>query len=182
VKRLAEKKKYRENMSSSNVRQYGTESMIIPATEADGSQIQSITARTGVFSPEEVDSVQVMWTEFLTLGPEDSGYHFIVYRDGDQVCGFAIYGPRDLTDGVFDLYWIAVDPTVQCKGVGRALLTASEEAVRAMDGRMLVAETSGTPYYEPARKFYFAMGYANEAIIKDFYTPGDDLMIFIKRI
>jgi ribosomal protein S18 acetylase RimI-like enzyme len=156
--------------------------MIIPATEADGSQIQSITASTGVFSQEEVDSVRVMWTEYLTLGPDDSGYHFIVYRDGDQVLGFAIYGPRDLTDRVFDLYWIAVDPTAQCKGVGRGLLTASEEAVRGMGGRMLIAETSGTPYYEPARKFYFGMGYENEAIIRDFYTPGDDLMIFIKRI
>ena len=156
--------------------------MIIPATEADGSQIQSITASTGVFSQEEVDSVAVMWTEYLTLGWRDSGYHFIVYRDGDQVLGFAIYGPRDLTDRVFDLYWIAVDPTAQCHGVGRALLTASEDAVRGMGGRMLIAETSGTPYYEPARKFYLAMGYENEATIKDFYTPGDDLKIFIKRI
>ncbi len=156
--------------------------MIVTATEADGSQIQSITASTGVFSQEEVDSVGVMWTEYLTLGSEGSGYHFLVYRDGDRVLGFAIYGPRDLTDRVFDLYWIAVDPTIQCKGVGRTLLTASEDAVRAMGGRMLIAETSGTPYYEPARKFYFAMGYENEAIIKDFYTPGDDLMIFIKRI
>lgn len=156
--------------------------MIIPATEADGSQIQNITARAGVFSQEEVDSVQVMWTEYLTLGPEGSGYHFIAYRDGDQVLGFAIYGLRDLTDGVFDLFWIAVDPTAQCHGVGRRLLTATEEAVRAMGGRMLIAETSGTPHYEPARKFYFAMGYVNEATIKDFYTPGDDLKIFIKRI
>ena len=156
--------------------------MIVTATETDGSQIQNITANTGVFSQEEVDSVQVMWTEFLTLGPEGSGYHFIVDRDGEQVLGFAIYGPRDLTDGVFDLYWIAVDPTAQCRGVGRTLLTASEAAVRGMGGRMLIAETSGTPYYEPARKFYFGMGYENEAIIKDFYTPGDDLMIFIKRI
>lgn len=156
--------------------------MIIKATEADGSQIQNITARAGVFSQEEVDSVQVMWAEYLTLGPEGSGYHFIAYRDGDQVLGFAIYGLRDLTDGVFDLFWIAVDPNAQCHGVGRRLLTATEEAVRAMGGRMLIAETSGTPHYEPARKFYFAMGYENEATIKDFYTPGDDLKIFIKRI
>jgi len=26
------------------------------------------------------------------------------------------------------------------------------------------------------------MGYDNEATIKDFYTPGDDLKIFVKRI
>jgi ribosomal protein S18 acetylase RimI-like enzyme len=157
------------------------EFMIITATEADDSQIQSITARAGVFSQEEVDSVQVMWTEYLALGPEDSGYHFIVYRNGDRVLGFAIYGPRDLTDGVFDLYWIAVDPDARCNGVGRTLLTACENAARAMGGRMLIAETSGTPHYEPACKFYFAMGYENEATIKDFYTIGDDLKIFTKR-
>ena len=156
--------------------------MIVTATEKDGSQIQSITARAGVFSQEEVECVSELWEEYLTLGSERCGYNFIVYRDGDQVLGFACYGPRDLTDGAFDLYWIAVDPTARCKGVGRTLLTASEEAVREMGGRMLIAETSGTPLYEPARKFYFRTEYENEAIIKDFYTIGDDLMIFIKRI
>jgi ribosomal protein S18 acetylase RimI-like enzyme len=156
--------------------------MIVIATEADGSQIRGIAARAGVFSQEEVGSVDVMWMEYLNLGPEDSGYNFIVYRERHQVLGFAIYGPRDLTNGVFDLYWIAVDPTARCTGVGRTLLTASEKAVREMGGRMLIAETSGTPHYEPARKFYFGMGYENEAIIRDFYTIGDDLMIFVKRI
>lgn len=156
--------------------------MIITATQPDGQQIQRITVRAGVFSEEEVDSVGVMWTEYLTLGPEESGYHFIVYRDGDRVLGFAIYGVRDLTDGVFDLYWIAVDPAARCHGVGCKLLTACENAVREMGGRMLIAETSGTPPYEPARKFYFSLGYENEATIKDFYATGDDLKIFTKRI
>jgi ribosomal protein S18 acetylase RimI-like enzyme len=156
--------------------------MIVIATEADGSQIQDITARAGVFSQEEIDSVGVMWNEYLTLGSEGSGYHFIAYRDGQRVLGFAIYGPRDLTEGVFDLYWIAVDPEARCNGVGRKLLNASEEAVRAAGGRILIAETSGTPLYEPTRKFYFSMGYENEATIKDFYTVGDDLKIFTKRI
>ena len=158
------------------------EFMILTATEPDGSQIQSIAARAGVFSQEEIDSVGVMWMEYLTLGPEGSGYHFFVHREGNHVLGFAIYGPRDLTDGVFDLYWIAVDPAARCNGVGRTLLTACEEAVRQRGGRMLIAETSGAPLYELARKFYFSMGYENEACIRDFYTIGDDLMIFIKRI
>ena len=156
--------------------------MIVTATETDGSQIQDITARAGVFNQEEIDSVRVMWNEYLSLGAQDSGYHFIADRDGDRVLGFAIYGPRDLTDGVFDLYWIAVDPEARCNGVGSKLLTASEEAVRAAGGRILIAETSGTPLYEPTRKFYLSMGYENEATIKDFYMIGDDLKIFTKRI
>ncbi|MGZ9234913.1 MAG: N-acetyltransferase family protein [Anaerolineales bacterium] len=156
--------------------------MIITATEEDGSQIQNITARAGVFSQEEIDSVGVMWTEYLALGAEGSGYHFIVFRQENQVLGFAIYGPRDLTEGVFDLYWIAVDPDARCNGVGRKLLTASEDAAREMGGRILIAETSGTPHYENTRKFYFSMGYENEATVKDFYSIGDDLKIFTKRI
>ena len=156
--------------------------MISTAAESDKEQITDITARAGVFSQEEIDSVPEMFSEYLTHGAEGSGYHFIVYRDGEQVLGFAIYGYRDLTDGVFDLYWIAVDPNVRCKGIGRKLITASEEAVREMGGRMLVAETSGTPLYEFTRKFYFSMGYVCEATIKDFYSIGDDLVIFIKRI
>ena len=156
--------------------------MIFTATKADGSQIQDITARAGVFNQEEIDSVPAMFDEYLRHGSEGSGYHFIVDRDGDQVLGFAIYGPRDLTDGVFDLYWIAVDPNARRNGVGRALLTASEEAIRGMGGRIIIAETSGTPEYETTRKFYVSTRYVNEATIKDFYSVGDDLKIFTKRI
>jgi ribosomal protein S18 acetylase RimI-like enzyme len=158
------------------------EIMIIKAKQEDGSQIQDITARAGVFSQEEVECVSKLWEEYLTLGSEHCGYNFIVDRDGDQVLGFACYGPRDLTDGVFDLYWIAVDPKARRNSVGRRLLTTSEEAAREIGGRMLVIETSGTPPYEVTRKFYLSMGYAIEATIKDFYMMGDNLMIFIKRL
>jgi hypothetical protein len=46
---------------------------------------------------------------------------------------------------------------------------------------MLIAETSGTSNYEATRKFYSGMGYSLEATIKDFYTEGDDLAVFVKR-
>lgn len=157
--------------------------MIATATEADGPQIQDIAAQAGVFSPEEIECVSELWQEYVNLGPEHCGYHFIVYRNGnDQTLGFACYGPRDLTNGAFDLYWIAVHPSARCNGVGQALLTASEEAARSSGGRMLIAETSGTPHYETTRRFYLRMGYTPEATIKDFYTIGDDLLIFTKRI
>ncbi|HSJ90410.1 MAG TPA: GNAT family N-acetyltransferase [Anaerolineales bacterium] len=155
--------------------------MILTATEADGRSIQDITARAGVFSEEEVQCVAELWQEYLVDGPEVCGYNFIVERDGDQICGFACYGPRDLTSGVFDLYWVAVDPNCRRGGVGRRLLTASEEAARKAGGRMIIAETSGTSHYDETRKFYLGMGYTMEASIKDFYREGDDLAIFVKR-
>jgi ribosomal protein S18 acetylase RimI-like enzyme len=157
------------------------ELMIIAATETDGPQIQDIAARAGVFSQEEVECVAALWEDYLSVGPVEGGYNFLVDRDGDQVLGFACYGPRDLTSGVFDLYWIAVDSTTHRNGIGRRLLTATEEAVCKAGGRMLIAETSGTPHYEPTRKFYLGMGYTIEATIRDFYSQGDDLVIFVKR-
>ena len=156
--------------------------MIFTATEADSLQIQDITARAGVFNQEEIDSVPEMFNEYLALGAEGSGYHFIVYRDGEQVLGFAIYGYRDLTEGVFDLYWIAVDPHARRKNVGRKLLTACEDAVRAEGGRIIIAETSGTAEYASTGEFYIRTGYVNEASSKDFYRLGDDLKIFVKRV
>ncbi len=156
--------------------------MIAKALKADGTQVQEITAKAGVFNQEEVDCVREIWDDYVNLGAEECGYNFIVERNGDQVLGFACYGPRDLTDGVFDLYWIAVHPDARRDGVGKRLLTASEEAVRALGGRMLIAETSGTPLYEPTRKFYLGMGYSAEAVIKDFYSDGDDLAIFVKKV
>ena len=155
--------------------------MIIAATEADGEQIKDIAARAGVFNQEEVETVAALWEDYLTTGPLIGGYNFLVEKDGDRILGFSCYGPRDLTTGVFYLYWIAVDSAIHRKGIGRKLLVATEEQVRLANGRLLIAETSGTPHYEPTRNFYYGMGYALEALIKDFYSVGDDLAIFIKR-
>ncbi|MBK9925879.1 MAG: GNAT family N-acetyltransferase [Anaerolineales bacterium] len=156
--------------------------MISTATKADKAQIHDITARAGVFSQEEIDCVPEMFDDYIKYGTEGDGYHFIVYREDDQILGYAIFGYRDLTDGVYDLYWIAVDPNARRKGVGRALLTASEEAIRELGGRLIIIETSGTPEYESTREFYFRTGCAQEAVIKDYYKPGDDLWIFTKKV
>lgn len=155
---------------------------VVPATAADGTQIQEIAARAGVFSQEEVQCVGEIWEEYVTTGAEESGYHFVVYKEQARVLGFACYGFRDLTDGVYDLFWIAADSNIRRGGVGRSLIAACEESVRKLGGRMLIAETSGTAAYEPTRKFYEGVGYKAEAIIKDFYSVGDDLAVFVKRL
>lgn len=156
--------------------------MITTAAAADKAQIADITARAGVFSRAEIESVPAMFDEYLEYGTGGDGYNFLVYREGGQVLGYAIYGYRDLTDGVYDLYWIAVDPSARRKGVGRALLAACEGAVREAGGRILIAETSGTEEYASTREFYVRTGYVNEATIRDFYKPGDDLKIYVKRV
>ena len=90
--------------------------MIFAAVEADGPQIRDITARAGVFSQEEIECVSALWEDYVTTGPVAGGYNFLVEREEDRVLGFACYGPRDLTSGVFDLYWIAVDSNAHRSG------------------------------------------------------------------
>jgi ribosomal protein S18 acetylase RimI-like enzyme len=156
--------------------------LITVPDEKDGAQIHAITANNSVFSQEEVVCVDELWGEYLAQGSERSGYYFLVEKEGDRVLGYSCYGPRSLTSGTYDLYWIAVVPSIHRGGVGRRLLAASEAAVRTLGGRLLVLETSGLPVYESTRKFYLAIGYTQEAILKDFYRDGDDLVIFTKHL
>ena len=36
--------------------------------------------------------------------------------------------------------------------------------------------------YEPARKFYAKHGYATVATIPEYYAPGDDMVVFAKKL
>lgn len=127
----------------------------------------------------ETACVEELWNEYRERG-EASGYHFLVYRDWDKVLGYACYGPHPLTEGVFDLYWIAVDPAAQGQGIGRAVVREVETQVALRNGRLLLVETSGSTDYESARRFYESCGYHYQAVVHDFYAPGDDLIIFGK--
>lgn len=156
--------------------------MISIPGEQDGLQIHAINANTTVFSQEEVECVDELWEEYLARGSESSGYYFLVEKEAGRVLGYTCYGPRSLTSGTFDLYWIAVDPNARGAGIGRKLLAATEQAIRTLGGRLLVLETSGLLTYEPTRKFYLSTGYTLEATLKDFYHAGDDLVIFTKHL
>jgi ribosomal protein S18 acetylase RimI-like enzyme len=156
--------------------------MITVALKEDGLQIHAINANTTVFSQEEVQCVDELWEEYLLQGSERSGYYFTVEKEAGSVLGYACYGPRALTDRTYDLYWIAVSPDARGRGVGRILLGTVEREIRQMGGRLLIVETSGLPKYEPTRAFYIATGYLLEATLKDFYSDGDDLVIFTKKL
>jgi ribosomal protein S18 acetylase RimI-like enzyme len=156
--------------------------MISVADKQDGSEIMAITARAGVFSQEEADCVAELWDEYFQKGAQASGYSFDVYREDGHIQGYACYGLRALTEGTYDLYWIAVDPSYRRNSVGRKLLEGVEEEIRQLGGRLLVVETSGVEKYTATRRFYLATGYTHEATLRDFYHDGDDLVIFTKHL
>ena len=109
-------------------------------------------------------------------------YVFLGAYDADRLIAFSCHGPTPGTDRTYDLYWIAVDPALQGAGGGTALLTEVERMLAGDGARMLVVETSSRPEYVATRAFYSRRGYDEAARVRAFYAPGDDRVIFTKRL
>ena len=149
---------------------------------ADLPALRRLVLETGVFSDAEVELAVSLGEEALALGAEESGHHFVLATRAGRLLGYSCYGPIDGAQGSFDLYWIAVDAAGQGRGLGRDLLARTEARMRERGGRRCYVETSGRPDYAPTRAFYERGGYAVEARLADFYAPGDDKLIFRKRL
>jgi len=115
--------------------------------------------------------------------PDNTGYlFFVAIAGGGELIGYVCYGPTPLTDGTFDLYWIAVDPAWAGQGVGTLLLRRIESIVKEDNGRLIVIETSSNQQYALTRRFYMKNGYVLAETIKDFYLPGEDRVTFVKYL
>jgi ribosomal protein S18 acetylase RimI-like enzyme len=146
---------------------------------SDRESVRRLVATTGFFRPDEVDVAVELVDARLEKGDE-SGYYFVLAEQHGQVVGYACYGPIACTLGSFDLYWIAVDPEQQGKGLGRRLMEESERRILDAGGRHIYIETSGRPQYTPTRAFYERCGYELAAVLKDYYERGDDKWIWRK--
>ncbi|MFL5578630.1 MAG: GNAT family N-acetyltransferase [Gemmatimonadaceae bacterium] len=110
-------------------------------------------------------------------------YTFLgAYTHEGTLLGYACYGPTPATDRTYDLYWIAVDPAAQGAGAGTVLLGAVERRLAEARARLLVVETSSRAEYDATRGFYAARGYREAARVGHFYAPGDDRVIYTKRL
>ena len=58
----------------------------------------------------------------------------------------------------------------------------SERLIAAAGGEAVYAETSNRPQHVPTRAFYERFGYGRAALLPDFYAPGDDKVIYLKRL
>ncbi|WP_395839005.1 GNAT family N-acetyltransferase [Cystobacter fuscus] len=118
----------------------------------------------------------------LALQPNNPDYKILVADRDGTIVGYVCYGPTPMTEGTYDLYWIASDPQVRGQGVGASLVSGMEADLRRRTARIIRVETSATEAYGPTRGFYASMKYTEEARIRDFYKVGDDLIILTKRV
>jgi ribosomal protein S18 acetylase RimI-like enzyme len=159
--------------------------IIRPMVAADRSGVFRILESAGNFTPEEVGTALELIDEWLELG-EHSGYLTYVIEDvgedESKVGGYVCFGPTPLTESTFDLYWIAVDKTKHRSGVGKRLLKFAEEEVMRRNGKLLLVETSSMETYDGTIAFYEKTGYELVGRIIEYYKPGDDKLIFAKKL
>src|SRR2546423_11423428 len=94
-----------------------------PVGRAQRARLERLTAATGLFRPDEVVIAVELLDDALA---GDEAYRFLGAFSGEELVGYACWGPTPGTLGTYDLYWIVVDPPWQGQRVGTQLLTSLE--------------------------------------------------------
>jgi ribosomal protein S18 acetylase RimI-like enzyme len=152
----------------------------------DRARLAELLVSTRAFHPDEVEVALSLFdlsygdTASAVDAPAD--YEFVGAFEQDALVGYACFGPTPATEGTYDLYWLAVDPAAQGRGVGRALVRHVERELSGRGGRLLVVETSSRADYVHTRAFYSRSGYREAARVRDFYAPADDRIVLTMRL
>lgn len=149
--------------------------------ESDREKIKDILTDTNNFNEEEI-KIALELIDIYIKDKEQKDYEIFIDEDENKIRGYVCIGQRPMTEGTYDLYWIAVNPNVQSRGVGSELIKYIEEYLKEKNGRLILIETSGKDSYEKERKFYEKNLYKELVEIKDFYKTGDSLVIYGKYL
>jgi ribosomal protein S18 acetylase RimI-like enzyme len=147
----------------------------------DREVVGRLVRATGFFSEEEAAIAEELVDERLAKG-EASGYFFLFAEERGRFLGYTCFGPIPGSVHSYDLYWIAVAPEAQGRGLGKKLMAESERIMAERGARRVYADTSSRLLYEPTRAFYRSCGYIQEALLADFYAIGDGKAIFVKTL
>jgi len=150
-------------------------------TSNDPNNIREIVSSSGFFSEEEINIAAELAEEFLEKGAESEYFFVFAELDGKTV-GYSCFGPIPATKFSFDLYWIAVHESERGKGLGKLIMSESEKSIQNLGGSRVYIETSGREQYLPTQNFYVACNCTKEAVLKDFYAPGDSKLIYVKEL
>ena len=133
-----------------------------------------------IFNDQEI-AIAVEIIDQVLQEPEKEDYSILcAVTEPNNVIGYICFGPVPLTDMAYDLYWILVDKKFSRRGVGTELMLVMEEILMGKKARRIYIDTSSTPPYQPAREFYEKSGFWVDAVLADFYRPGDDKVIYLK--
>lgn len=147
-------------------------------TPTDVPAVVDLVVAAGMFEREDAAFLAA------ALVPRDDGTTCLVEdaSDGRGLASIILYRPEEAADRAFDVTMIAVRPDLQGRGHGTRLMRHAEQDLRDRGQRLLVVRTSGTGHYERTRAFYRGLGYTEQARVRDFWTDGDDLVLFTTRL
>lgn len=154
--------------------------MIRAITEDDAAAVVEVSVAAGLFAPEDAAFLDKMMADYF--GGKRDDRHVCVIDVEETVMGVVYYEPALATDGTWYVTMIGVRRDVQGRGRGAALMRHVEDALRAEGQRLLLVETSGTPDFALTRRFYAKLGYEEEARVRDYFTAGDDMVLFRKAL
>lgn len=154
---------------------------VAPTRRRERPAIEGILRGCGVFRDEEVAVALEVLDVYLDR-PGQRDYQIHTAALSGQVAGYVCFGLNTMTDGTFELYWIAVDPPRHRHGVGRALMEFAEREISRQGGRLISVETSSRADYLATRSFYLGLGYRVAATVADYYAVGDAKVILTKLI
>ena len=149
---------------------------------SDAGVVRALVARTGFFHDYEVNVAVELVEERLHKGMEESGYAFVFLEEEGRVTGYACYGPIPCTRDSYDIYWIAVMPEHQKKGLGTHILREAERLIQRQGGKRVYIDTSDSDKYRKTFAFYNRCGYRLVSLLEDFYAEGDGKAILLKTI
>jgi predicted N-acetyltransferase YhbS len=147
----------------------------------DRGRIEEITRAVGLFREDEIPVALEVFDDAVRTSSSDAPYVALGAEIDSRLVAWICWGPTPCTLGTYDLYWMAVDPSVQGSGIGSALIAEMERILKGT-ARLIVVETAGRPDYAATRGFYEARGYRATATIPEFYGPGDDQVVFVKSV
>ncbi len=155
--------------------------LIRPMVEKDKQAVLDILYHTPEFNPMDLSVAVEVITDYLR-DTVNSGYHALVAELDSGIAGYVCYGHNNMTESTWDIYWIAVSHNHQGKGIGRQLMAVTEHNIQAAGGKLIILETSSIPLYDKTNRFYISLNYQVDCRIRDFYAPGDDQIIYEKRL
>src|SRR5262245_45755864 len=150
---------------------------------SDLQPLERLLSRIENFTADEVACARELLELAVSAAPEEHvDYRLLVADRGEGPCAYVLYGPTPMTEGTWDLYWIASDPSVRGGGAGSRLLVAMETEVRRRGGGQVRIETSSMSEYAATRAFYDRHHYGEAARLPNFYKKGDDLVVLYKAL
>jgi GNAT superfamily N-acetyltransferase len=154
--------------------------MIRPTLPDDTPALVTLAEGTGAFKPHEIQALREVLDDYHAANYRQ-GHRAVTCMEEDQIGAFAYYAPAAMTDRTWYLWWIVVKKDIQAQGIGSRLLAFAEEDIRTSHhGRVLFIETSSLPHYAATRRFYLRHHYEQVAVLPDFYSAGDSMVVFRK--